>query len=107
MNKSFKQIESRVLRHVRSMRDKDDINAVMLAVKTARARIDRDAADTFSVGQNVMVVQKTKSTPGIIVKVNRTRCVVKMNGSRYNVPNSMISTNLEEILGLTKTSLFC
>ena len=103
MDRSFKQIESRVLRHVRSMRDSDDINAVILAVKTAQAMADRDAADTLSVGMNVMVVQKTKSTPGIIVKVNRTRCVVKMNGSRYNVPNSMISTNLEEILGLAKS----
>ena len=89
--------------HVRGLRDSDDLNAVILAVKTARARIDRDAAKTFFVGQNVMVVQKTKSTPGVIIKVNRTRCLVEMKGSRYNVPNSMISTNFEEIFGFAKS----
>ena len=103
MNKSFKQIESRVLRHVRSMRDGDDLNAVILAVKTARAMADREVANTLTVGMNVMVVQKTKSTPGVIIKVNRTRCLVEMKGSRYNVPNSMISTNFEEIFGFAKS----
>lgn len=41
-------------------------------------------------GMNVYVVQKTKKTPGVIVKVNKSRCVVEMNGSKYNVPMSML-----------------
>jgi hypothetical protein len=85
------------------MRDNDDLNAVILAVKTAQKMADREAADTLSVGMNVVVVQKTKNTPGVIVKVNRSRCLVKMNGRRYHVPNSMISTNFEEIFGLAKS----
>ena len=89
--------------HVRGLRDSDDINAVILAIKTAQAMADRDAAKALSVGMNVMVVQKTKSTPGVIVKVNRSRCLVEMNGSRYNVPNSMISTDFEEVFGFAKS----
>ena len=41
-------------------------------------------------GMNVFVVQKTKKTPGAIVKVNKSRCVVEMNGAKYNVPMSML-----------------
>ena len=92
-----------LVQNVAKLTDAAEINEITKAIKIARKRIDAMAADTFFVGQNVMVVQKTKSTPGGIVKVNRTRCVVKMNGSRYNVPNSMISTNFEEIFGFAKS----
>ena len=34
------------------------------------------AQATFSVGQKVMVVQKTKQTPGTIVKINSKKAVV-------------------------------
>jgi hypothetical protein len=50
---------------------------------------------TFSVGQKVMVIQKTKSTPATIVKMNTKKCVVEMNWqnrglSKVNVPYSML-----------------
>ena len=45
---------------------------------------------TLSVGQKVFVVQKTKKTPGIITKINSTRCVVDMLGRSYRVPMSML-----------------
>jgi hypothetical protein len=50
---------------------------------------------TFSVGQKVMVVQKTKSTPATIVKMNTKKAVVEMNWqgrgiSKVNVPYSML-----------------
>ena len=53
------------------------------------------ATATFSVGQKVMVVQKTKSTPATIVKMNPKKCVVSMNWqnrglSKVNVPYSML-----------------
>ena len=45
---------------------------------------------TLSVGQKVFVVQKTKKTPGIITKINQTKCVVDMLGRSYRVPMSML-----------------
>ena len=53
------------------------------------------ATTTFSVGQKVMVVQKTKSTPATIVKMNTKKAVVEMNWqgrglSKVNVPYSML-----------------
>ncbi len=50
---------------------------------------------TFSIGQKVMVVQKTKSTYATIVKMNPKKAIVEMNyGNRgmtkVNVPYSML-----------------
>ena len=45
---------------------------------------------SLSVGSDVYVVQKTKRTPGVVKKINRTRAIVEMLGRRYNVPFSMI-----------------
>jgi hypothetical protein len=84
-----------LVQNVAKLTDAVEINEIVKAIKVAQKRMDRMAADKFSVGMNVMVVQKTKSTPGVIVKVNRSRSIVKMHGSRYNVPNSMISTGID------------
>ena len=45
---------------------------------------------SFSVGDKVYVVQKTKKTEGRITKVNKVKCVVDMRGRLYNVPMSML-----------------
>ncbi len=59
-------------------------------------KIKHVSADaTFSVGQKVMVVQKTKQTPATIVKMNPKKAVVEMNWqnrglAKVNVPYSML-----------------
>ncbi len=54
------------------------------------------ATATFSVGQEVFVVQKTKKTPGIIEKMNPKKAVVRMNyGSRGVVPVSVPYSMME------------
>ena len=45
---------------------------------------------TLSVGQKVFVVQKTKKTPGVITKINQSKCLVDMSGKVYRVPMSML-----------------
>ena len=79
-----------LVQSVAALTDGEELNEIVKAIKIARKRIDAMAAISFKRGMNVMVVQKTKKTPGVIAKVNRTRCVVEMNGTRYNVPNSML-----------------
>ena len=49
-----------------------------------------NAKASLSVGQNVFVVQKTKKTPGVITKINQSKCVVDMSGRSYRVPMSML-----------------
>lgn len=49
-----------------------------------------NAKATLKVGQKVNVVQKTKKTPGIITKINQSKCLVDMLGRIYRVPMSML-----------------
>ena len=49
-----------------------------------------NAKASLSVGQKVFVVQKTKKTPGVITKINQSKCVVDMSGRSYRVPMSML-----------------
>ena len=53
-------------------------------VKTLKAK------SVLSVGANVFVVQKTKKTPGVIEKINQKKALVRMRGTVYNVPFSML-----------------
>ena len=48
------------------------------------------AKAVLSVGANVFVVQKTKKTPGVIEKINQKKALVRMRGTVYNVPFSML-----------------
>ena len=48
------------------------------------------AKAALSVGANVFVVQKTKKTPGVIEKINKTKALVKMKGTLYTVPFTML-----------------
>jgi len=50
----------------------------------------RRAKDLVFVGDNVVVVQKTKRTPGVVKEIKLTRAVVAMRGKMYNVPLGMI-----------------
>ena len=52
-------------------------------IKTMKAK------SALSVGSNVFVVQKTKKTPGVIEKINKTKALVKMRGTLYTVPFTM------------------
>lgn len=45
---------------------------------------------SLSVGDSVWVVQKTKRTAGIVESIKIKKAIVNMNGSRYNVPLSML-----------------
>ena len=53
-------------------------------IKTMKAK------SALSVGSNVFVVQKTKKTPGVIEKINKTKALVKMRGTLYTVPFTML-----------------
>jgi len=48
------------------------------------------AKAALSVGANVFVVQKTKKTPGVIEKINQKKALVRMRGTVYTVPFTML-----------------
>ena len=53
-------------------------------VKTMKAK------SVLTVGANVFVVQKTKKTPGVIEKINQKKALVRMRGTLYTVPFTML-----------------
>lgn len=77
-----------------SLETLEDIDDIIDAIKSARKAVnDKEIAlkkHLFRKGQKVNVVEKTKTTKGIILKVNKTRCDVDMNGMTYAVPISML-----------------
>ena len=83
-NMSIKDIKLAVLKGGFSLSELNELTAYVNSVKTQQAKAD------INVGDNVWVVQKTKRTPGIVEKVNIKKAIVDMNGSRYNVPLSML-----------------
>ena len=60
------------------------VQKIVQDIKTMKAKT------ALSVGARVYVVQKTKKTPGVIEKINKTKALVKMRGTLYNVPFSML-----------------
>lgn len=68
----------------------NSISELNEAIAFARNVIEMKAKSEISVGSEVFVVQKTKKTLGIVEKVNVKKAIVSMNGSRYNVPLTML-----------------
>ena len=67
-----------------SLTELNQVLDMVYDVKTLKAK------SVLTVGTNVFVVQKTKKTPGVIEKINKTKALVKMRGTLYNVPFSML-----------------
>ena len=67
-----------------SLTELNELSAFINDVKVINAKA------SLTVGQKVNVVQKTKKTPGVITKINQSRCVVDMLGRSYRVPMSML-----------------
>ena len=77
-----------------SLKTEKEIDDVIEAIKSARKAVNaKEIAlkkHLFRKGQEVNVLEKTKTTKGTILKVNKTRCDVLMNGTTYAVPMSML-----------------
>ena len=62
----------------------NDLQSFIQDVKVINAKTQ------LSVGDTVYVVQKTKKTLGKILNIKIKKAVVEMQGTRYNVPLSML-----------------
>tara|TARA_Y100001968_G_scaffold116284_1_gene105656 strand:+ start:431 stop:685 length:255 start_codon:yes stop_codon:yes gene_type:complete len=60
------------------------VQSLIQEVKTMKAK------SVLTVGANVFVVQKTKKTPGVIEKINQKKALVRMRGTLYTVPFTML-----------------
>lgn len=64
-----------------------ELSALIQNIQSIKAS---NAKMSLTEGAACFVIQKTKRTPGTILKVNKTRCVVEMRGGKYNVPMAML-----------------
>ena len=72
----------------------DDLNKVIDIVrqkqKSLRAEIVASKKSSFQVGMKVKVFTKGDTLTGVIKKLNRTKAVVNINLTDYNVPMSIM-----------------
>ena len=85
----FKKI-SEIL-HTMTPSELNEVMGMCRDIKTTKAKAE------ITVGMRVYVVQKTKKTPGTVIKVNKTRALVDMVRSpitgetaTYQVPFTML-----------------
>ena len=67
-----------------------ELSEILRAVRDARRALALRSRSSWFIGQEVNVIEKTKTTLGTIKKINRTRCVVILPQGNYNVPMSML-----------------
>ena len=67
-----------------TMSELTQVQKIVQDIKTMKAKA------ALSVGANVFVVQKTKKTPGVIEKINQKKALVRMKGTLYTVPFTML-----------------
>ena len=67
-----------------TMSELSQVESMIREIKTMKAK------SALVVGGNVFVVQKTKKTPGVIEKINQKKALVRMRGTVYTVPFSML-----------------
>ena len=72
----------------------DDIRRVRGFLKSQTKEIGRDIKSSLRAGQSVKVVRRNKVETGEVIKVNRTRAVVRIDGKSWNVPLQMIETEI-------------
>jgi hypothetical protein len=66
-----------------------ELNNLMQFVRGVQTR---QTKQSIRVGDNVVVVQKTKRTPGVVVDIKVKNAIVDMRGLRYRVPMSMLES---------------
>ena len=84
-----------VIEEILNCKATDEVNSIIedinMALKSVRDTINGKKKFQFSVGNTVLVREKNGSkTEGTILKINRSKAKVKMNGTTYNVPFSIM-----------------
>lgn len=66
-----------------------ELNNLMQFIRGVQTR---QTKQSIHVGDSVVVVQKTKRTPGVVVDIKVKNAIVDMRGLRYRVPMSMLES---------------
>ena len=75
-----------------SMEELSNLNRDLVSIiKHRRKMLAKDTKSILSVGDDVLVTDRTGTSRGKVEKIMRTRAIVNIQGMRYKVPMSMIT----------------
>ena len=79
-----------VIKQILKIDNSVDLNEVIRAVKAQqkaiKARTIAEKKAAFTVGQNVLIKTRDDVLKGVIEKINITKAIVAIGGTRYDVP---------------------
>ena len=80
----------KLINEINKISDMADLNEVIRAVKAQqkaiKARTIAEKKAAFTVGQNVLIKTRDDVLKGVIEKINITKAIVEIGGTRYDVP---------------------
>ena len=80
----------KLINEINKISDMADLNEVIRAVKAQqkaiKARTIAEKKAAFTVGQNVLIKTRDDVLKGVIEKINITKAIVAIGGTRYDVP---------------------
>ena len=88
------KISANMMKAINSISSTEEMNDVIemikLKQKSLKSEVRAKTRSTIMVGSNVIVESRDGDQKGVITKINRTKAIVTMNGSSWNVPLTMI-----------------
>ena len=80
-----------LLADLMQIRDVNELRLIRSAISDRIKEVSSRIKYELRKGDAIIVTSKKGVEEGVIEKINRTRAVVKMNGTSWNVPFSMIT----------------
>jgi len=87
-------MKASILKAINSISSMEEMNEVIdlikLKQKSLKNEVRAKTRSIIMVGSKVIVESRDGDQKGVITKINRTKAIVTMNGSSWNVPLTMI-----------------
>ena len=81
----------KAIHSISSMEEMNDvIDLIKLKQKSLKSEVRAKTRSIIMVGSKVIVESRDGDVKGTIIKINRTKAIVDMKGSNWNVPLTMI-----------------
>tara|TARA_R100001230_G_C5559049_1_gene84226 strand:+ start:89 stop:358 length:270 start_codon:yes stop_codon:yes gene_type:complete len=80
----------KLINEINKIDNLQDLNKVIAVIKNQqkalKARTIAEKKAAFTVGQNVLITTRDDVLKGVIKKINITKAIVEIGGTRYDVP---------------------
>ena len=91
------ELVANITDNIRKITNTNHLRTKQKEIKEQRSYIGRKIGNQLQIGDKVKVNNGTTIEYGEIIKVNRTRAVVKIDDMNWNVPFSMITKEVDNV----------